>query len=239
MRTRLVNIGRMIFVIVLIAVVYAFSNKRNSNRKLQAVAVSFEDRSSALITEAMVNKLLIQKADSIAAVDKDIIDLNALEGRLNSHPMIRNADVFLSLDGVLGARVTQRRPIARVASNPSYYIDEEGTKRPLSRVHSLRVPLVSGVSEDNLKPVTHVLNEILADPFMVQHVVAIEQQRDSTLIMRVRTYDFKILLGKPVNIKRKFQNFKAFYQKTIKDKTLGNYQLVNLMMDHQVVATKK
>ena len=75
MRTRLVNIGRMIFVIVLIAVVYAFSNKRNSNRKLQAVAVSFEDRSSALITEAMVNKLLIQKADSIAAVDKDIIDL--------------------------------------------------------------------------------------------------------------------------------------------------------------------
>ena len=239
MRVKFWNTVRMIFVIALLAVVFAFSNRRNSARDLRAVKVSFQDESSALITESMVNKLLIQNADSLAAVDKEIIDLNALEGRLNSHPMIKNADVFLSLDGVLGARVTQRRPIARVASNPSYYIDEEGTKMPLSTVHSLRVPLVSGVSEENLKPVTRVLNEILADPFMVRHIVGLEQQRDSTLIMRVRTYDFKILLGKPVNIKRKFQNFKAFYQKTVKDKTLGNYKLVNLKMDHQVVATKK
>ena len=78
MRTKLWNIGRMVFVILLIAVVYAFSNQRNSARNLSAVDVSFQDRSTALITEAMVNKLLIQKADSLAAVDKDIIDLKAL-----------------------------------------------------------------------------------------------------------------------------------------------------------------
>lgn len=239
MRVKLWNTLRIILVIALLAVVFAFSNKRNSVRNIEALSVSFKDQSSALITESMVNKLLIQKADSLAAVDKEILDLDALEGRLNNHPMIRNADVFLSLDGVLGARVTQRRPIARVASNPSYYIDEEGTKMPLSRVHSLRVPLVTGVSEDNLKPVTRVLNEIMSDPFMVQHIVGIEQQRDLTLIMRVRTYDFKVLLGKPVNIKLKFQNFKAFYQKTVKDNTLQMYKMVNLKMDHQVVATKK
>ena len=88
------NIGRMIFVILLIAIVYAFSNKRNLTRNLRDIDVSFQDRSTALITEAMVNKLLIQKADSLIAVDKETIDLNGLEGRLKSHPMIRNADVL-------------------------------------------------------------------------------------------------------------------------------------------------
>ena len=239
MRTRLFNILRILFVIGLLTGVFAFSNARNNARNLSAIKVEFNDESTALITAAMVNKLLIQNADSISGVDKDILDLNVLEGRLNNHPMIKNADVFLSLDGVLGAQITQRRPIARVAATPSYYIDQAGTKMPLSPVHSLRVPLVSGVSEDDLEHITPVLNAILADTFMVQHVVGIELQRDKSLVLRVRTYDFKILLGKPVDIKRKFQNFKAFYQKTVKDKTISNYKLVNLKMNQQVVATKK
>ncbi len=225
--------------IAVIIFVYSFSNNRNSKRNLQKIEVNFQDESTALITRAMVNKLLIQNEDSIQYVDKEILDLNELEGRLNKHPMINSANVFLSVDGVLGARIEQRRPIARVAASPSYYIDQRGTKMPLSSVHTLRVPLVTGVTDENIASVTRVVNHLINDPFMLKHVVGIDVKRDQSMILLIRSYDFRILLGQAQHLERKFQNFKAFYQKTIKDKTLENYSLINLQVNGQVVATKK
>lgn len=203
------------------------------------LSIEFKQGSPSLITHAMVNKLLIQNKDSVQDVGKEILDLNELEGRLNQHPMIQNANVFLSVDGVLGTRIEQRKPIARVASSPSYYIDELGTKMPLSTVHTLRVPLVTGVTDQNQVQVTKVLNYLKTDSFMQKHVVGVNIQPDNNMILLVRSYDFRILLGKPKNLEHKFQNFKAFYQKTLKDKTLKNYSLVNLQVNGQVIATKK
>ena len=239
MRKKALLILKYSLLIAVVVFVYSFSNHRNSKRSLHRIDIDFQDESTALITRSMVNKLLIQNKDSIQYVDKEILDLNELEGRLNQHPMIQDANVYLSVDGVLGARIQQRRPIARVASSPSFYIDQLGTKMPLSNVHTLRVPLVTGVTDNNMESVTMVLNHLIKDPFMLKHVVGIDIQRDQSMILLVRSYDFRILLGKPQNLNRKFQNFKAFYQKTLKDKTLENYSLINLQVNGQVVATKK
>lgn len=239
MKSRLLKIAKYVSLIAVIVFLYAFSNARNATRKLTEVQVQFQGNNTALITKSMVNKLLIQSGDSLESIGKEILDLNQMEGLLNRHPMIKNAEIYLTVDGRLGATVLQRKPIARVAASPAYYIDSDGAKMPLSKVHTVRVPLVTGVDEDNLAPVQTVLKKLSEDAFMSKHIVGIHVNTDKSLKMYMRKHDGIIEFGEPKNIEQKFRNFKAFYQKTLKDKSLSGYKKINLTVNSQVVATKK
>ncbi len=75
--------------------------------------------------------------------------MNELESALKSNPMIKQAEVFMSVNGELSAEIEQKRPIARVNTNASYYIDDEGGFMPLSTNYTARVPLVTGNIEKN------------------------------------------------------------------------------------------
>ena len=240
MRTRLVNIGRMIFVIVLIAVVYAFSNKRNSNRKLQAVAVSFEDRSSALITEAMVNKLLIQNNAEVKNQAKSVIDLQGLEHAVLSNPYIESANVYFTIDGVLKTIVKQRTPVARInTNNSSYYVDKQGVEVPLSTNYSARVILVTGkINKENLKEITAFVNVISADDFLKKEVIGIHKTQNDEFILSVRSGQYKIEFGSLKKQRVKFKKLKAFYNKAIEDNSIEQYKTINLKYHNQVVCAK-
>lgn len=225
--------------IVLAVFLFAFSEKRNSNRNLTGLDVKFVEDDNYFITLSAVNKLLIQNNDSVTGIRKDALDLNGMERRLDSNPMIQKAEVFITVDGVLGARIKQRKPIARVVGERSFYLDETGKKMPLSKEYTPRVPLVTGSSESDFEELTELLLKIKSDAFMQSHVVGVHSDKNGEVSLLFRVYDFKAQLGKPENIDRKLQNFKAFYQKTRKDSTLYDYKQVNLKLDNQVVATRK
>lgn len=227
------------FLIFLIGFLFAFSSQRNSQRLLVSKEVVFLEDNNHFISYSAVNKLLIQNHEGVTSITKDILDLNEMEHRLNKNPMISQGEVFVTVEGVLGATIKQRKPIARVASSAPFYIDEEGKEMPLSEDYAARVPLISGNTAINYESLTPLLLKIRDDEFMANHIIGIHIKPNNDLIFYLRIYDFKIDFGKPENIERKFQNFKAFYQKTLKDSTISNYDLVNLKLDHQVVGTKK
>jgi len=136
-------------------------------------------------------------------------------------------------------KIEQRKPIARVLGSPDFYIDEEGTKMPLSTVHSARVPIITGVLNDDFENVTKLLLKINEDDFMIACVIGLQVEPNETINLRIRKNDFKVLFGKPVDIDNKFQKFKAFYKLTKQDSLLSNYSLVDLQFNSQVVATKR
>ena len=76
------------------------------------------------------------------------------------------------------------------------------------------------------------------DEFLKKHVIEIHQNDDGTIDFRVRKSNFKVHLGTLNQLQKKINNFKAFYQKALKDKILDNYKLVNLKFDEQVICTK-
>ena len=59
-------------------------------------------------------------------VPKETLDLNELESALKSNPMIKTAEVYVTVNGTLKAEIEQKTPIARVSTNASYYIDDDG-----------------------------------------------------------------------------------------------------------------
>ncbi len=224
----------------LVGFLFAFSNHRNSNRKVSKPDIRFLGENKLFITESTVSKLLIQNQQPVAERPKEIIDLNELETALNSNAMIKKAEVFISVNGELSAEIEQKRHIARVSTNVSYYIDDEGSYMPLSSNYAARVPLVTGnVKKNNLETVFQFAKVVDEDEFLKKHVVEIRQNDDNTLDFKIRKSDFTVHLGTLKMLSKKVNNFKAFYQKAFKDKILDNYKLVNLKFDKQVICTKK
>ena len=130
---------------------FAFSSKRNAQRFLVSKEVIFLEDDNHFISYPTVNKLLIQNNEEVTSIAKEILDLNEMEARLNNNPMISKAEVFVTVDGVLGAKIIQRKPIARVAASTPFYIDESGMEMPLSDEYAARVPIITGKIITNYK----------------------------------------------------------------------------------------
>ncbi|WP_366125096.1 hypothetical protein [uncultured Winogradskyella sp.] len=219
---------------------FAFSNHRNDVRKIAEPSIKFLGENKLFITEATVSKLLIQNQRPVTEQPKEIIDLNELEIALKSNPMIKEAEVFMSVNGELSAEIEQKRPIARVNANVSYYIDDEGSFMPLSSNYAARVPLVTGnIKKNDLETVFQFAKAVDEDEFLKKHVIEIRQNNDKTIDFKIRKSDFLVHLGTLNKLEKKINNFKAFYQKGLKDKILDNYKQVNLKFDKQVICTKK
>ena len=118
------NYIKVVVLFITVIALFAFSNNRNLDRKISDKQINFLGESKLFLTKANVSKLLIQNLQAATEQTKEIIDLNALESAIRSNPMVKNAEVFVLVSGKLTANVNQKKPIARVNTNTSYYIDE-------------------------------------------------------------------------------------------------------------------
>lgn len=225
---------------LLIAGLYGFANHRNAARKIIKVEVEFEEGDNLFITRNEVDNLLIQSLGNINNKSKKSIFLKGVEKEINNNPMIENAEIYLTVDGKLKARIVQRKPIARIlVNNTSYYLDRNGKKMQLSKNYSARVPIVSGVLGDkDLKNVYHFINKVLDNEFMKNQIIGIEIKSNNRFNLKTRMGNQIVEFGKLENIESKINKLKAFYQKMEKDNSLNKYSKINLEFSKQIVSTK-
>jgi len=231
---------RLIFILGMVIFLFSFGNSRNYKRELTDSNVEFVGNEQLFVTYESVNKLLIEKETDASAIQKVALDLRSLEDMLNQHEMIEKAEVFVSIDGILKAKVKQKTPIARFAHlDNSYYIDSQGGKMPLSESFSARVPLISGEeSKIEVKSVHDILMMINEDEFLKVNIIGVKVLSKGGLELKNRGFDFDIHFGNPLNGKEKFKNYKAFLQKAVKDSSIYQYKKIDLRFNNQVVCTK-
>jgi cell division protein FtsQ len=219
---------------------YAFTSKRNNGRKLVKTDIELVGNEN-YITKDSVNNLLIQSYGAVASIHKVDLDLNSVEKRLNSNAMVEKAEVYTTVDGKLKAIIKQRRPVARIfEGSQSYYLDSKGQKMPLSDNETARVPLVTGnIEMADAKKMQQLLDYIYKDAFLNKNIIGLSVTPVGNMILKSRGDDYDIVFGKPINIERKFENYKAFLQDAAKDTLIKNYKTVNLKFTQQVVCTKK
>jgi cell division protein FtsQ len=226
---------------VLVVFLYGFSHQKNNIIKVRDIAIEFEEGNNLFMNYQMVNKLLIQNGTTVKNKAKSVIDLHLLEANVVSHPMVEDAAVFLTVDGLLKARIKQRTPIARVlSSTKSYYIDRQAKVMPLSMNYSARVMLITGdIKEEDIKEIHLLTTTILKDDFLQKQLISIQKMQNNEFVLNARIGGQKIFLGKIEKLDKKLMNLKSFYSKTIADKTIDNYASINLKYNNQVVCTKK
>jgi cell division protein FtsQ len=231
---------RLFCIIFLMIFLYAFTAKRNENRKISKTEVVFVGNSTLFIAQKTVNNLLIENFADIKSIRIESLNLLKLEKRIDQHPMVEKSQVFISIDGVLKANVKQKTPIARVFdSNGSFYIDYQGGIMPLSDLNTARVPLVLGeITEQNKTQIYDLCKQVFDDDFLKKNIVGIQILPDGSIKMTNRNFNFQIDFGNTINIESKLKNYKAFFQKAVLDSSLYHYKKINLRFAHQVVCTK-
>lgn len=235
------NYIKGLLLLALVVFLFGFSINKNSIKEVHDIEVEFEEGNNLFMNYQMVNKLLIQNGVTVKNKAKSVIDLHSLEASVLSHPMVEDAAIFLTVDGLLKAKIKQRTPIARVLSKTkSYYIDKQAKVMPLSANHSARVMLVSGnINEEDISKIHLLVTTILKDDFLKKQIISIQKMPNKEFVLDTRVGGQKIVLGKTDNLKQKLKNLKSFFSKTMADKTIENYIAINLKYSNQVVCTKK
>ncbi len=183
--------------------------------------------------------MLIQKFGPLTNVPKEKVVLNTIESVIETNDMVENAQVYLTINGELTSKIAQRQPIGRVEGASKYYLDAQGKRMPLSRYHSARVPIITGkITGKSLEDAYVILNYINKDDFLRKNIIGIHVEEEGKYQLKFRVDNFVVNLGDVGDLENKFNNFKAFYAKATKDQTLGEYQIVSLEFNNQVVCTK-
>lgn len=231
------HIGIAFFVAVL-ATLFVLTKQRNNARKLTNKGVEFVGRENLFVTEDFVNKMLKETPDKGGFVTKETLDLKSLEQRIEKQKHIEDVEVYVAVNGELGAKVVQRTPIARVFSSIPFYLDAEGFEMPLSSNYAIRVPLVYGYKKTHKEDLLSLLNYMKNDKFLNKLVVGVYCLPKNDFSLKLRNQQFAVKLGGVDNQELKFENFKAFYAKVTKDKLFDVYKYVNLEITNQVICTK-
>ena len=233
------NFMKMVALMLVIMGLYAFSNKRSRNKNVVRTKVEFLGDQNLYITEGAVNKLLIQNYGRLENVPKENIVLNTIEKALEANEMVKSAQVYITIDGKLTSKIVQRKPIGRIEGNSKFYLDDEGKRMPFSSNYSARVPIITGeITGKSLEDVYKILEFINKDDFLRKNVIGIHIKAEDDYQLKFRLNQFVVNLGDIENLEAKFSNFKAFYAKANKDKTLEDFAVVSLEFNNQVVCTK-
>lgn len=233
------NLLKFMALLAVITGLYAFSNERSARKNVHGIDIEFVGDQNLYITQGAVNKLLIQKFGSLENVPKEKLALNTIEKAIKANKMVKNAQVFLSVNGILESKIVQRKPIGRVEGEAQFYLDEDGERMPLSVSHSARVPIITGkITGKSLEDAYKILDYINTDDFLRKNVIGIHVEDEGRYQLRFRTEQFTVNLGGVENLEEKFNKFKAFYAKANMDDTLDNYDIVSLEFNNQVVCSK-
>ena len=146
---------------------YGFADYRNKAKKVERISIKFVGDNDLYLTEDAVNKLLIQNYGSVKNRIKEQVVLKTIEEVIESNPMVKNAQVYFSIEGELISEIVQRKPIGRVEGANRFYLDDEGKHMPLSKYHSARVPIITGkITGKSLEDAYVILNYINQDDFL-------------------------------------------------------------------------
>ena len=95
-------------ILIIFVFLIFFSQKRNSKKKILRVNINFKDEKSKFLDSQMVNKLLIQRQDTTFYIKESMVDLKELEDLLLSNPMIAEANLFKTPQGILNVKLEER-----------------------------------------------------------------------------------------------------------------------------------
>ena len=243
-------VGAILLLLVLLLI---FRKKSSSIKEIVVDITHLSDGESDFIKEKDVKEIVKRafEADlSMAKVGQ--VDVKRVESILEKDPFIENAESFIDAASNLNIKITQREPILRVIDNNglNYYLDKNGTRMPLSKYFSARVPIVTGAvpphvndflerKKYGLKDVFLLVQRLNADPFfapMVQQII-VDASGEFTLIPILG--DQTIRIGTIDNLDEKLERLKTFYKEAMPYEGWKTYRSISVKYKNQIVCKKK
>ena len=233
--------------LILISLI-SFRALRLSERKVSGIDIEImNNQDFYLIDQFEIQALLDKEQSVVLGTNFDQVDIKLLERQVEENPFVAEIDIFMSVTGVLGAKVSQAQPIGRLMSSrgPDQYIDVTGKLLPMNTDYTARVPLISfaeypqwesNLGENDLgKQLMEFLIFINKDELWKAQIAQLVVSEENELTLWPQMTKQLILFGPADEIEEKFKKLKLFYKEVLPKKGWNTYSSVNLKYKNQIV----
>ena len=186
------------------------------------------------------NVVNILSKEGLVYENQEVFDIKSIESVIMSQPQIKEAEVFLNLNGLVDVIVEEKKPILRVfESSDSYYLDEDCQIMPLSDLYTSRNLIASGdLNSFNTEDICKLSKYIESDKFLKSLISQIYFEKNN-IILVTRIQNHEINIGDLDFIELKFDNLLCFYNNVIDFKGWNYYKSINLKYIDQIICSKK
>lgn len=248
------------YIITIVTVVLVFGTAavaviagRNSRKPLVCKSldvVIVDSLENDFVNKADVKRFMDKEYGGYIGTVLDSIDLCRIETIIDGRSAVMKSQAFVTKDGTLHIKVTQRKPIVRFQkTDGGFYADAEGYVFPLQSSYASYVQIIDGDIPINMKSghkgeienpeekiwfdkVMKLVNFIEDSPWK-ERIVQIHVGNGGELTLIPREGEEKFIIGQPMNIEDKFARIEKYY--TAIAPLERNYKTINLIFDGQIV----
>jgi len=187
-----------------------------------------------------------------AGLPLDSVDLYRIEQIITSHSAVKECQAWLTDDGVLHVRLSQRQPVVRFDNGSNgYYADASGFIFPLQSRGEARVPVVEGkiplsiprgfkgepTSEEQKQWLSRMVELacFMKGSVWEQDICRIKVENDGNLTLYPLEGKERFLFGPPVRVEDKFALMESYYKCVAPAFEPGHYATVDLRYRGQLV----
>lgn len=205
--------------------------------------VEKDNANGGIISKEKIESILDEHKINPTGKETGTIDLDSIERVLDKHPLVKKTECYLTPDNVMTVEITQKIPVMRIMNNKgeNFYIDHEGNIMPHLRNYLAYLPVATGyVSKEYAsEQLPAIANFIKADPFWDGLIEQLDVNSSGEITIVPRVGSSTIILGKPENLEKKFDNLKTFYKKGLNVVGWNKYKTINIELDNQIIGVKK
>jgi cell division protein FtsQ len=235
-------ISQILFVVGLIFLL-GFTNQRHSEKRCVDYRIELADENISLITRGEIILLMESIQDTIVGKLVNAIPIFDIERKIEGLKNVKNAEVFIDMEGMLHVEVNQKKAVVRVSPEGSedFYMDANGSMFSLSTNYTEHLLIANGNIEDSVDFSNALIlaNYISSDSLWQSQIVQIYFKENKEIELIPRVGNHTILLGDVENYKDKIRKLYLFYEQGVNQVGWNNYKEINLKFRNQIVCVKR
>ena len=150
------------------------------------------------------------------------IDLVKIEQIIDSKSAVMKSEAFVTKDGTLNIRVTQREPMIRFQK-----ADKAGA--------GFKGEVTDKAEKEWLDKMLALIRYIQDDKTLARNIIQMSIRENGDIILVPRTGKEKFIFGTPDRFEEKFRRMEHYYTAVVPEKGKDYYSTVNLKYDGQIV----
>ena len=243
MTKKIIHIVFAVLLLIYLAFSVAFISPKVEDKECSSIQIKIAETTGAsYLNEPQIEALLEKAHIRLKGQKMSEIQTRHVETSLEESNLIKNAEVYKTIDGTVVIRVYQRIPILRVISEKgNYYVDTERQIMPVPLQYAAYVPLATGAISNE-----YAMNQLYdfavflrKDKLWNEQIEQIHVLPNLDVELTPRKGNHTIVLGKIENYKKNLEKLTLFYEKGLNKVGWNKYSQINLKYENQVVCTKR
>lgn len=238
-----------VFLIILLILLWSKLNFAGKNRIINEVRVEINtsDTSFQFLTQQEISNFVEDKIGNPVGKPASEVSLTELEIELNKIPYIQRAIVYVSFDGKLKVQINERQAIAQIhSSSETFFFDTSGMIMKRNKIKGPNVIVINGnipfkmthgkkMGHKKALELLEISKFIHTQPLWNMQFEQCYVDKLERYLLFPRVGNHSIVLNNVVNLDKKFENLRLFYEKGLPLVGWNKYSEIEISYENQIV----